>query len=163
MSAFVCGPDHFKALALFASRQIGGYGAGRLTVDPRYVRGLPESAHGFRGTQLAEVYANILYEENVRSVSARYPNDSIDNLPGPIHKPATIQIAGRDIVNDGYRLKPVDILSMCNCLEYQSCETDDWQQTLAYRLLNCIRDAAVRQLPGYDDAPYEFTLPRKAA
>jgi hypothetical protein len=54
------------------------------------------------------------------------------------------------------RLNPVSILKLCDCLEYQSCETEDYNETVAYRLLNVIRRAAIRILPGYDDAKWEI-------
>jgi len=37
MSAFICGPDHFKALAIFAAARAHG----RRNVDPRYCEMLP--------------------------------------------------------------------------------------------------------------------------
>jgi len=39
-------------------------------------------------------------------------------------------------------LKADDIYNMVRCLEYQSCEVDNWVETDAYWLLNAIRDMA---------------------
>ena len=75
MSAFVCSEDHFKALAIFAASQRGGYGAGHVAVDPRYIDGLHDAIKALRGTPLATAYANILYAENIRSCFERYPQD----------------------------------------------------------------------------------------
>jgi hypothetical protein len=151
MSAFVCGQDHFIALAVFAvARQHGSR-----NVDPRYLKGC-ERLEQYGDTQLASAYADILYAENMRSVLTRYPNDTEDTAPGPIDKPDSITVTGRHICSPKYRLPPVSILKMCDCLEYQSCETDDYRQTLAFDLLDRIRGAAIHCLPGYDGAPWDY-------
>ena len=164
MSAFICGPDHFTALGLFASRRQGHHGGGHLTVDPRYVEGLPDAALEWDGVKLATAYANILYQQNIASVRARYPSDKWSDLPGPINKQLNIVVTGKDACSGAYLgLKPVDILKMCDCLEYQSCESDDWEQTLAFRLLNHIRRAAIRSLAGYEKAPWDYSIAELAA
>ena len=169
MSAFICGPDHFKALAIFASARAGGYGNGHLRVDPRYVEGLTHPEAAARGiehltqSELATLYADTLYQENVRSVQARYPDDRRDNLPGPLNDPGFIEVTHRDIQNGRLRLQPVALLKMCDCLEYQSCETEDYRSTVAYRLLNAMRKAMIHDLPGYDDAPWDFYIEEQAA
>jgi hypothetical protein len=164
MSAFVCSQDHFKVLGIFAARQIGGYGSGRLTVNPKYVDGLPEDVLTLRNSELAEAYANILYNENVRSCQARYPQDTFSGLPGEGGKPDSITILNQEYAMQGsLRLPAVSILKMCDCLEYQSCETEDYRATLAWELLNHIRKEAWRQLPGYEDAPWDYITPERRA
>lgn len=160
MSAFICGSDHFIALAVFAaSNQGSGYGQGHIAVDPRYVHGLSEDNKMLRGVELATAYANILYAENIRSCQARYSSDDIDNLPSQIHKPAEIKVTSKHLHHINWTLKPVQILSMCDCLEYQSCETRDYRESLAFDLLNAIRKAAWKSLPGYENAPWDYVAP----
>lgn len=161
MSAFICGPDHFKALAIFATSP-GSFG---ILVDPAYVKGLEHPDGVSRGfanlsrLELANLYADVLYRENVRSVWARYPNDKRNSLPGPVDDPGHVTLSLRDLDAGKYRLSPVCILKMCDCLEYQSCETADWPETVARRLLDRIRNAAVSALPGYESAPWDFYAP----
>ena len=159
MSAFICGQDHFKVLAIFAaSRRYGR----EWRVDPRYIDGLthPEAKswgmENFTSAELATLYADTLYQENIRSVLARYPKDTLESAPGPINKPQHIGVTAHDQTLAKYRLKPVALLKMCDGLDYQSCETDDWRETVAFRLLAAIRAAAIRSLPGYDDAPWDY-------
>ena len=152
MSAFICGPDHFKVLAIFATSRRDG----SLNVDPRYIKGL-KADHQDTVTGLATIYADILYQENIRSVRDRYPSDKWDELPGPIEIPIHIVVAPEDQVKAIYRLPPVSILKMCDCLEYQSCETEDYRQTIAFDLLDNIRRAAIHCLAGYEDAPWVYT------
>ena len=151
MSAFICGPDHFKVLAIFAASRSHG----SLNVDPRYIKGLVGD-HNSTTTDLATLYADTLYRENIRSVRGRYPEDKWDDLPGPIVKPLHIVVDSRDQTLAKYRPSPVAILKMCDCLEYQSCETEDYRQTVAFALLDSIRRAAIRRLVGYEDAPWDF-------
>jgi hypothetical protein len=159
MSAFVCGPDHFKALAIFAvSRRHGSR-----NVDPRDLKGC-EKLELYNEINLASAYADILYAENMRSVLHRYPDDTEETAPGPIDKPEHIKVTGHDMCKPAYiRVSPVAILKMCDCLEYQSCETDDYRQTLAFDLLDRIRGAAIHCLPGYDDAPWDYDASSKRA
>lgn len=157
MSAFICGPDHFKALCLFAAAS----SRGSLNVHPRYCRGevqkIPFERDSFK---LAEAYAEVLYRENIRSVRHRYPEG---DLPGPITPTLRIRITLADARSITGHLPPISILKMCDCLEYQSCETDNYRETDAYDLLNQIRRAAINKLPGYDDAPWDYYAPDKAA
>jgi hypothetical protein len=153
MSAFICGPDHFKVLAIFAASRRHG----SLNVDPRYIKEL-KADHEDTTAGLATIYADILYQENIRSVRARYPEDKRDTLPGPNVKPLHIVVSGRDQTLAVYRLPPVSILKMCDCLEYQSCETDDYRSTTAFKLLDAIRRAAIHTLAGYDDAPWDYDV-----
>jgi len=161
VSAYICGPDHFVALAVFAaSRKRSDW-----TVDPRYVRGLREHVNALpkheaqaRGLEnlcdyeLATLYADLLYQENIRSVRARYPDDKWDDLPGPNIKPLHIVVRPEHFMRREWRLQPVEILVMLASWEYQSCETGDYETTLAWKLAQQIKEAAIRALPGYDKA-----------
>jgi hypothetical protein len=158
MSAYICNPEHFVALGLFASARVSKYaGGGHLRVDPRYVEGLTDIVTNGQA-ELATIYADILYQENIKSVLACYPNDTLQSAPGLCEKPAHIKVSNRDVVDSRYTVKPIDVLSMCNCLEYQSCETDEYRQSVAWHLTQAIRAAAVRDLPGYDEAIRDFSL-----
>lgn len=162
MSAFICGSDHIKALAIFAAHSSRPHG---MNVDPRYFKheGGDERMYGRPEEEIATYYANILYCENIRSVQGRYPNDTFEDLPGPCDKAEQLEVSSLEAFaqysDARLTLTPLDILKMCDCLEYQSCESADYRETLAWRLLGMIRRAAWRALPGYDDAPWEYTKP----
>jgi hypothetical protein len=140
MSAYVCSKAHIKALAIFAVRKSHG----SMIVDPRYVDGAKDVS-GKYAEVIATRYAAILLAENVRSVRVRYTDDIGDYDEIEISKSEALMPKA---------LSAVTILKLCNCLAYQSCETDDWETTNAYKLLQQIKDAAVRALPGYDEAPW---------
>ena len=158
MSAFICDPDHFKALAVFAAAR-NHHGR---NVDPRYLTGFraevkTQPDRYDTTADLATAYGDLLYQENIRSVRARYPGDTWDALPGPCSKPLRLVVKPGDDTLAKYRLSPVALLKMADCLEYQSCETEDYRETVAFELLEHIRRAAIRRLPGYDAAPWEYT------
>ena len=156
MSAYVCNPAHIKELAAFAAS--GSICPGSLNVpahSPRYYGGKDMSGHTHE--DVATYYANVLWDENIRSVMTRYADSYQDGqeLPGPIDRPKQLKVTRRNLMNR--RVKdPVHLLKMCDCLEYQSCETEDYRQTTAFGLLDAIRGAAISRLPGYDQAPWEL-------
>ena len=140
MSAYVCSNAHIKALAIFAVRKSHG----SMLVDPCYVDGAKD-LDGKYEEVIATRYAAILLAENVRSVRARYADDIGDYEEIEISKSEVLMPKA---------FTPVTILKLCNCLAYQSCETEDWETTNAYKLLQQIKDAAIRLLPGYEQAPW---------
>lgn len=141
MSAFICSKDLFVALACFAATGRNG----SFNVDPRYLKHPSNKAAlaligEYTPEGLATHYAQWLYEANARSVDHRY-NETNDRE----------KIVIRDIA-EGTDVPALVILKACNCLDYQSCEPDDWEQSPAYEILRRIKDAAIHALPGYDNA-----------
>ena len=158
MSAHICGPDHFIALAAYAvgisTRGYPGSGHRRVELDFLQRFGGVQAEED-TPAKAAETWANVLYRENIRSVLTRYPNDTFETAPGLLDKPKAIRIPAGSVWSSPVT-DPVEILKLCDGLEYQSCETEDWETTPAYALLQAIRKAATRDLPGYHDA--EWTL-----
>ena len=147
MSANICNPDHIKALACFAVS-----GRDEPAVSTRWLEyHLQNEPAELRARvtwgdrqNVAEVVANILHAENVRSVSYRYSEPATytngvatDDLPGICDRPEWIAVSSSEAFNPPVT-NPVHVLKLCDCLEYQSCETDDYKSTLAYRVLEAI-------------------------
>lgn len=134
MSAFVCSTDTYDLLA----------GA---------IRRLPWFSVSTESGQLTEHDADkavqILYLQNLVSVATRYPGDT-EMLGDPEYTP-------RPVVDP---VDPVVVLKSCDCVEYQSCETDDYYTSLAYKILDALRRAVIAQLPGYERAPWGWERPR---
>jgi hypothetical protein len=91
-----------------------------------------------RAAQSWQEVLDILVAENCRSVNYRYQTE--DPVPTITYNPRTPL------------LPPLVILKACNSLDYQSCETSDWETTRAFAILQKIKDHAIRELPGYDKA-----------
>ena len=154
MSAYICNLNQIKVLAIYASkRDRSGF-----KVEPCWYAVSPHPDGEWDHVALASAYADILYQENVRSVRSRYPNDKWDELPGPHIKPLHCVVYPADLLSQQKlpKFSIVQLLKFANCLEYQSCESDDYKQTKAYKLLVAIREELVRDLPGYEEAHWEY-------
>lgn len=81
-----------------------------------------------------------LWEENQRSLNAKYPPELMPNYMASNRHWGT--------------LDPVQVIKACHCYEYQSCEHDDWRDSRAYAIIQGILDAAMSHLRGYDDAEW---------
>lgn len=82
----------------------------------------------------ADSIAAELYSENVRSVNTRYGERTKRKGFVFSRAPSALRLSAKDIVR------------ACDCLDYQSCETDDWTRTKAHAALTAIREAAINQL-----------------
>lgn len=49
-------------------------------------------------------------------------------------------------------LKPIEIIKLCQSLDYQSCETEDYKKSDARDFIVDLIDALVMKLDGYDEA-----------
>lgn len=88
-----------------------------------------------------------LLTENIKSVNHRYElNDTLpdDYLYSRVHL----------LNNEPITL--IQIIKAVNCWQYQSCEHDDAEKTEAWRIASQIKEEAIRQLPGYEEAEYEI-------
>lgn len=145
MSAFVCSPSHIGLLAAYAVKTSSVIHVWR---EPTWL-------------ETAQQVAKELARENIRSVAARYPNDKDGERPGPCLKDDDILDASAcyaaHYLDNWDTPEPVQILSMCQCFDYQACETEDWRATKAHQQINWIKSAAIRCLPGYDAAPWDFS------
>lgn len=114
-----------------------------LPADPR------ENSWAFKG------FCDGEKAENVRSVNYRYKES--DEFQ-PVQMGRKVTVANRDKQYTAHisalRLAPVTVLKICACVDYQSCETNDWELTLAAEILRRIVAMAIRRLPGYDEAPW---------
>jgi len=91
--------------------------------------------------------ANELMAANVASVNYHYrhnPAAQADAEP-----PFTEREIQRAPVLTG-----VSVLKQLQCLDYQSCEVDDWRDSNPRRLMDEIEHATIQALPGYDEAPW---------
>ncbi len=133
MSAFIVDADHIDALVTYAVRHQVSFwnGAERIQIT-RFN---------------AEEIGRQLLDANVASVSHRYRGDiGDDGDPAAEYKFREFR----------QELSAVQILVGCECLDYQSCERDDWELSIAWRILQAIRNQAVRAFPGREGAQWEI-------
>ena len=153
MSAYICSPSHIGILAAYAA--VNDCAIYRWRMSDSILT--------------AQNVAKGLALENIRSVAHRYPDDKDGERPGPCLKDADIIEAcqiyaghfakrlGGVIVMAEDVLEPVQVLKLVSSLDYQSCETDDWEMTLAAQQLRWIMSDAISHLDGYEDADWSFT------
>jgi len=89
-----------------------------------------------------DLIARILGRANAAAVAERYGETELAELP---RFELIRQLPG-----------PVAILKACSCLEYQSSDWSEYPGSGAELLIDAIRRAAVRELPGYDSAEWEI-------
>lgn len=124
MSAYVVSRSHIATLAHYA---LGG----SHRISNRW------------GDMLA--LANMLAAENAKSVAYRYQEAESGFQFSSAQQ--VVNFARYDLARN-----PVAILKAIQCLKYQSCEHPGWQESEAKLALSHIQSAAIRELPGYDEA-----------
>lgn len=144
MSAFVVSHKHINTILTFAATRKN------YAVEVRHLS--DGSSLDLSDRADLQKAADILYGQNVRSVSHRYNDEPANQLPGVITE------VGHAIT---YRMilpteSAVQIIKACDCLGYQSCETDDWEQTDAYKIMTAIRERATEAIPGMDSAKWSI-------
>ena len=93
--------------------------------------------------ELAQSTAERLYSENVRSVNYRYGERT--KRTGFVYCPVNID-----------NITPMQIIKLCHCLDYQSCEHPQWLRSKAKQILVGIIDRATMRMPGYDEAKWSI-------
>jgi len=134
MSAYMCDDYHLSALGVYAAKG-------------------PHASVYHEGKTVhlwsAEEVAAILHAENVRSVNYHYHEEESPAFAFDDRAYLTTHA-------------PVQIIKAANCYDYQACETDDYEGTLAKAIISYIISNATRNLPGYEQAEWELSLPSKS-
>lgn len=96
----------------------------------------------------------ILVSENVRSVHHRYPDDDPDmgELPGPID---AYYMAPYVYATPRKQLTAGEVFRAIDCLDYQSCEHEDWRNSEAYAFCVALRKAYCDQIADIQEAVWE--------
>lgn len=151
MSAYVVDRGHVRflvAAALNGRHWEGGYGQG----------GPMSYYHDGKRYEVNELTADeiglMLWQECIASVAYRYPDDPEAGLPGPVEDGPRFGYRHPVMDPPGSTIKAVDVLKAIACYEYQSCEHPGWEASRAKAFCEALTATAIRNLPGYDDAPW---------
>ena len=126
MSAYIVEESHIRFLvqsALTLSHNGMRFGSRRVT------------------DETADAVGQMLWDENAKSVNARYPRDS-QTVGTYTHHYCNLPV------------RSVEVLKALDCYEYQSCEHDGWESSDAHAFCKALRATATAFLPGYNDAPW---------
>jgi hypothetical protein len=131
MSAFHVSDDHINILLSWARKHNPIVRVGDVRFD------LTQSEDYWR-------VGAVLRDANNASMYARYGDQPEDFLP------KTVSVA---------HLEAIDIVSGCDCFDYQACEYDGWKNSGAKDVIDQIRNAASRKVEGYGRF-WELRLPQ---
>jgi hypothetical protein len=95
---------------------------------------------------------NLLWRENIKSISARYPHRSSGSLPGSSEKNFVIERA--DFPTRFKVFEPVQVIKAADAFEYHSSIHKEWKTSAAKEFISALRREARRALPGYEAAEW---------
>lgn len=95
---------------------------------------------------------NMLWAENLKSIRARY---------GDSHEGIDDAVTLYDYKEPHWLdFNPLQVISSCDCLEYQSCETGpEWFKSEACAFLNALRKKAINAVVGMDECKWGAPAP----
>lgn len=110
----------------------------------------------------------MLLAENVRSLRARYPEsyeDLVWHLPAeyaftPTHKDVALSFrpsGSYDCTHPRASITASAALKNVDCYEYQACESEDWEQTEAYRFCQALKERIAEIALRDENAPWGWT------
>lgn len=163
MSAFVVSKEHIDAMVSLAIA-----GPSEVAPGPGY---WPQTFSYYHEGERHEVRLEnadelgaMLWGTNALSVRTRYPDlYEGGEYPGPIGFSVDDDVYEYRYTRPRRRPNPVEGLKLINCYEYQTCEFEAWEDHPAYAFCEQLKAALVNVLPGYSDAPWEWTGERVTA
>lgn len=89
--------------------------------------------------------AQLLWDENIKSVQFRYNGDSVKDLPGPIDedfifKDYTYTREDLDLIKN-----PFKMAMLVHCYNYQSCEHPEWAYSYVRNLMQKLEEKLVEK------------------
>lgn len=126
MSAFIVSDNHINAIVSWASAN--GYGRRMMTAE-------------------LQATGSMLMAENCKSVGNRYADEHTKASCADALKMYRYKLDTRN-------RSAVEIIKACDCLAYQSSESQDWQTSDAKRFLDEVKQRAISKLAGYTDAAW---------
>ncbi len=148
MSAFMVSKEHIDLLVALAIDGPRG-------VAPN-VWGAPFFNDNRASRESADAMGELLVKENLSSIHGRYPDTVTEpeGTPGPFEQYWMQPYVFQD---RRYRMTVAEAFSAISCYEYQSCEHEEWHTSEARQFCEALRHSLGRCVPGYSDAPWEWT------
>lgn len=128
MSAYIVSPRTIKAMVQYLGQNLMTYH--KMTKDEA---------------------AELLYDENRKSVSARYDEKESTTEKGEFLRAVVGKGWEYLAFSDG---SAVDMIKVARCYQYQTCEHDGHENSKAWKLSEAVIDEAIHNLPGWGKAPW---------
>lgn len=125
MSAYLVSPETIQAIVTFAHND-------NLSSD-------------YKTVESCQQLTNMLINQNVESVNYAYR-----------HRPE-YQAEPYELIFDlryNRKFKPIEIVKLIDCLDYQCCETEDYEGSIIQKILNTLKDHAIEQIEGYKESAW---------
>lgn len=163
MSAFIVSTDHIDylltaGLGMFSrGSNLSWLGTPETPQEGNYQRGEVWGPRAIQNAQAirreltretANRVGSMLLAENRASVNHRYDGYEVEEEY--TYKPSPVPVC------------PVQVLAAIVCLDYQSCEHEEWRDSEARAFLDALQKKAIHALPGYDNTMWEVTAPTYA-
>jgi hypothetical protein len=142
MSAFVVNKSHINAML-----------QGAFSVRYQPFSWYHDGKHHQLTNDNADEIGQMLLDECIKSVSYRYADDKVTDLPGPTNGSYLVPFQHHPM---GKIPTPVELIKITHCYMYQSCEHDEWKENSAKAFCDALISSATNKLPGYDAAPWEW-------
>ena len=126
MSAFIVSDTHINTLVRYAARH-----------NVRVFHSNPMRM--FKVQENEQETARLLLDENVKSVNARYRDNETMSITYDRAAPI---------------LTAIQAIKAAQCLRYQSCEHSDYEDSIAFKLIEAIITDAIPRLEGYESAQW---------
>ena len=140
-------------------------------VSRRHIEVLANALLGYGVVEIDETdtdqewkLGTLLWNENIRSVSYRYNDEPLGDLPGPcVESFVYLEAQVEDVME--HMLQPWTILGLTRCYVYQSCEHPAWEESQACTYMEALEQEALKTLglkdmdqarkrPEWDQAPW---------
>lgn len=142
MSAWLCEDDHLKFLAISLVRKTS-------RMDYSWLIARFNLKHSENPEEIASSIAQVLYDENIRSLNSRYRGE-YDKYSD--HK---IKINLSEYEYWPHESNGV-LAKSTGCYNYQACENDDYMESRARRVVNSLYEAIAQDQEGYEDAEWGY-------
>lgn len=126
MSAFIVSDTHINSLVRYAARH-----------NVRVFHSNPMRM--FKVQENEQETARLLLDENVKSVNSRYRDNETMSITYDRAAPI---------------LTAIQAIKAAQCLRYQSCEHSDYEDSIAFKLIEAIITDAIPRLEGYESAQW---------
>lgn len=129
MSAFIVSDTHINSLVRYAARH-----------NVRVFHSNPMRM--FKVQENEQETAKLLLDENVKSVNSRYRDNETMSIIYDRAAPI---------------LTAIEAIKAAQCLRYQSCEHSDYEDSIAFKLIEAIITDAIPRLEGYESAQWAIS------